>query len=99
MPSTFLCYLSIGYDAEVTYNLEQERRNHPERFKHQILNQTKYVKHSLKHVFKPSSPITNLINVYVDGKKAKLPRNCRSLKLVNINSAANGIFFWGNGAS
>ena len=83
----------------MSYNFEKERRAHPDRFKHQIVNQTKYVKHAWKHVFKPMDPISDLIDVYVDNQKAELPQNCRSFKLVNINSAANGIFFWGSGTS
>lgn len=45
-------------------------------------------------------PITSEdIQVWVDGKEVELPKGTRSVKLVNINSAINGIFLWGSGAS
>merc|ERR1719150_1401647 len=34
LPDTFLCYLSVGYDALITHKFEQERRRHPNKFKH-----------------------------------------------------------------
>ena len=41
------------------------------------------------------------IEVFVDGSSTpmQIPEATRSLKLVNINSAASGIFFWGHGRS
>eukprot|EP01083_Nonionella_stella_P024807 68359_1 len=100
LPSTFICYLSIGYDALVAYNFERERRSHPERFNNQIKNQVMYVKHGFTEFFKPSEPITDFVDVIIDGHEdVALPENCRSLKLININSAMNGVFFWGAGKS
>jgi len=99
LPSSFICYLSIGYDALVAYKFEQERRLHPERFTNQIKNQVMYVKHGFTEFFKPSEPITDDIDVFIDGERVTLPQQCRSLKLININSAMNGCFFWGQGKS
>eukprot|EP01084_Bolivina_argentea_P039977 73864_1 len=99
LPNTFLCYLSIGYDAFITHKFEEERRRNPNKFKHQIKNQSVYIKHGLKELFKPSNPITDYIDVIIDNKLILLSDNCRSLKLININSAANGTFFWGKGKS
>ena len=99
LPSTFLCYLSIGYDALTAYKFEQDRREHPERFNNQMKNQMMYVKHGFSEFFKPSDPITNCVELVINNKIVSYPENCRSLKLININSAMNGIFFWGNGKS
>jgi len=99
LPSTFLCYLSVGYDALVAYKFEQERKLHPERFNNQLKNQVMYVKHGFTEFFKPSEPITDDVDIWIDDECQQLPSQCRSLKLININSAMNGCFFWGNGKS
>jgi len=98
-PSAMLCYLSVGYDAQITHCFENERRSRPEKFKSQTRNQSVYVKHGIKHLLRPTRPITESIELVVGGEVVALPENTRSLKLININSAANGIFFWGSAAS
>ena len=90
----FLCYLSIGYDAQITYNFQRERNENPERFKSQLTNQSVYVRMGLQQLFSPSAPVNDSIHLEIDGKPTPIPKNTRSLKVVNINSAANGIFFW-----
>jgi len=99
LPSSFLCYLSIGYDALVAWRWEQDRRAHPERYNNQIKNQVMYVRHGFSEFFKPSDPITEFVDLIIDDKIAALPDQCRSLKLISINSAMNGCFFWGSGKS
>ena len=89
----------MGYDAQVAWKFEQERRQYRERFDNQIKNQMMYVKHGFTEFFKPSEPINDNLRIRVNGKLTDLPESCRSLKLVNINSAMNGIFFWGTGKS
>ena len=83
----------------VAWKFEQERRQHPDRFNNQIKNQVMYVKHGFTEFFKPSEPITDFVDVIIDNDSVKLPQACRSLKIININSAMNGCFFWGSGKS
>jgi diacylglycerol kinase family enzyme len=99
LPNKFLCYLSIGYDAKVAYNWEEERRNNREKFNSQFKNQLMYVKHGATELFKPSTPINDDIEVIIDNEIILLPEFCRSFKLININSAMNGLFLWGHGKS
>ena len=95
LPKGFLCYLSFGYDAMITYNFAMERKNHPEKFKSQLSNQTVYLKMGVKELMSPSAPVNGSVIMEIDGKETQIPQDTRSLKLVNINSAASGIFFWG----
>lgn len=89
----------MGYDALVALKFESERRAFPERFNNQLKNQMMYVKHGFTEFFKPSSPLNGNVTVHIAGEEVELPDNCRSLKLININSAMNGLFFWGSGKS
>ena len=91
LPSSFLCYLSFGYDAMITYNFAMERKKHPERFKSQLSNQSVYIKMGIQELLQPSQPIDDCIELTCDGERIEIPKNTRSLKLVNINSAANGM--------
>ena len=95
LPKKFMCYLSFGYDAMITYKFAEERKNNPEKFKSQLSNQTVYVRMGIKEILSPSPPVNDSILLEIDGKSTPIPKNTRSLKLVNINSAAAGIFFWG----
>lgn len=81
----------------MAYRWEQDRRAHPERYNNQIKNQVMYVRHGFSEFFKPSEPITEFVDLIIDDKVTPLPDQCRSLKLISINSAMNGCFFWGSG--
>ena len=101
LPQTFLCYLSIGYDGMISYKFNMERNNNPEKFTSQKSNEIRYVKLGIKEFIKPkpSDPITECVELTVDGKLLEIPNGTRSLKVVNLNSAANGVFFFGNRSS
>ena len=92
LPKQFVCYLSFGYDAMITHKFAMERKHHPEKFKSQLSNQSVYVRMGIKELLSPSSPVNDSIILEIDGKPTPIPKNTRSLKLVNINSAASGIF-------
>ena len=47
----------------------------------------------MKEIMNPSDPINNRIILEIDGQSVEIPKNTRSLKCVNINSAASGIYF------
>jgi len=96
LPTKMLCYMSVGYDAKITQHYQADRNKNPEKFNSQIYNKLMYIKHGIKEFFKQSKKISNKIKLFCDEEEISLPNNCRSLKLLNINSAAAGIFFWGN---
>ena len=99
LPLKFLCYLSVGYDAKIAYKWEEDRKNNINKFKSQMKNQLMYMKHGSTELFRPSKAINNSIEIIINNEIKILPENTRSFKLVNINSAMNGLYLWGNGKS
>ena len=95
LAETFLGYLSFGYDAKITYHFDARRNNNPKGFTSQKKNQALYAKLGLKEFLMPSNTISDCVQLEVDGECVDIPTCTRSLKVVNINSAASGIFFWG----
>jgi len=96
LPTKMLCYISFGYDAKITHNYQADRNSNPERFNSQLFNKLMYIKHGFSEFFIPSNTINNKVKLYCENEETYIPSNCRSLKLLNINSAASGVFFWGN---
>jgi len=96
LPTKMLCYMSFGYDAKITQHYQADRNRNPEKFNSQLYNKLMYIKHGFTEFFIPSLTINDKIRLSCDGKEMYIPNNCRSLKLLNINSAASGVFFWGD---
>lgn len=100
LPQNFLCYVSIGYDARIAYEFEVDRQKSEESFNSPAKNQMVYVYHGAKEFFSPMRPLTrDDIRVWIDGEEVELQPGTRSLKLMNINSAMNGLFCWGSSTS
>jgi len=100
LPQNFLCYVSIGYDARIAYEFEVDRQKAEESFNSPAKNQMVYVYHGAKEFFSPMRPLTrDDIRVWIDGEEVELQPGTRSLKLMNINSAMNGLFCWGSSTS
>ena len=96
MPTKMLCYISFGYDARISHNYQNDRNSNPEKFNSQFYNKLMYIKHGFSEFFIPSTRINDKVKLSCDNKRINVPVNCRSLKMLNINSAASGVFFWGN---
>jgi len=100
LPQNFLCYVSIGYDARIAYEFEVDRQKSEESFNSPAKNQMVYAYHGAKEFFSPMRPLTrDDIRVWIDGEEVELQPGTRSLKLMNINSAMNGLFCWGSNTS
>jgi diacylglycerol kinase (ATP) len=93
LPIKMLCYLSFGYDAKITYNYQNDRNSDPEKFNSQLYNKLMYIKHGVGGVLNSSPKVDVKLNC--NDKNIDIPLNCKSLKLLNINSAASGVYFWG----
>ena len=83
----------------VAYTYEKERRKYRNRFSSQSKNGLMYFKHGITEFFIQSQPLNKKLKLYINNNEIKLIKNCRSLKLMNINSAIGGIFFWGTSKS
>ncbi|XP_060209212.1 diacylglycerol kinase 5-like isoform X1 [Lycium barbarum] len=103
----FWNYFSIGMDAQVSYAFHSERKLHPEKFKHQLVNQGTYVKHvckqgwfctSFKHPY--SRNIAQLANVKIMKRTGEwidlhIPSSIRSIVCLNLPSFSGGLNPWG----
>lgn len=65
LPSAFLCYLSVGYDARIAYDFEVARRKNPASFANQTMNQLVYAKMGLAQLLpaRQSAPIDTLVQM------------------------------------
>merc|ERR1719193_979182 len=99
-PETMFCYASFGYDAGIALEWEISRQKKPERFTSQAINNLHYVVYGFQEYFSPSiENISEFIRVEIDNNPIELPAQTKSVKIININSAASGVDFWGTGPS
>jgi len=99
-PESMFCYASFGYDAGIALAWESSRQKKPERFTSQATNNWYYVAYGFQEYFSPSiKNISEFIKVEIDDIPVELPPKTKSLKIININSAASGVNFWGTGPS
>jgi len=89
----FCNYFSLGFDAEVVYLFHHEREVHPEKFTSPLKNKLVYVQKS-PHALR-SPKLRNRAKVLVANEKGqleklKIPKSCRGIILMNIQSYAGG---------
>ncbi|KAF3678674.1 diacylglycerol kinase 1 isoform X2 [Capsicum chacoense] len=103
----FWNYFGIGMDAQVSYAFHSERKLHPEKFKHQLVNQRNYAKlvckqgwfcTSFMHPY--SRNISQLANVKIMKRPGEwidlhIPRSIRSIVCLNLPSFSGGLNPWG----
>lgn len=90
-------FLSIGFDANICQQFHVIRQNMKKDFsifKSHLL----YIKLGFKELFNSSEFVNNYIDLYVDNIKINL-KNIRSLQILNINSMARYVDFFGTGKS
>jgi len=99
--SEMLCYFSLGYEGQIAYRFAQARSKNPKLHATVFLNKLQYVISGIgagvEELFRITQPLNDAIECYVDGEKLKLPSNTRSLVVSNIQSMAEGVYFWGKG--
>nr|GLL22949.1 diacylglycerol kinase 5-like [Ipomoea trifida] len=102
----FWNYFSMGMDAQVSYAFHSERKQNPEKFKNQLVNQKTYAKLGCTQgwfaasVFHPSSKnIAQLAKVKVmkrgEWTDLKIPHSIRSIVCLNLPSFSGGLNPWG----
>mmetsp|Transcript_5595 Transcript_5595/g.12122 ORF Transcript_5595/g.12122 Transcript_5595/m.12122 type:complete len:608 (-) Transcript_5595:198-2021(-) len=89
----FCNYFSLGFDAKVVYLFHHERELHPEKFSSPLKNKMVYIQKSPYALKAPK--LRKRVKVLVNdenGKlvKLKIPKNCRAIILMNIQSYAGG---------
>ncbi|KAJ7558436.1 hypothetical protein O6H91_04G039100 [Diphasiastrum complanatum] len=105
---SFWNYLSLGMDAQVSYEFHTQRKEHPEKFNHQLVNQTRYARISCAQGWfcapcshPKSRNITSLATIYIakkDGKwqQLQISSRIRSIVLLNLPSFSGGLDPWGD---
>ncbi|XP_068334562.1 diacylglycerol kinase 5-like isoform X1 [Pyrus communis] len=103
----FWNYFSMGMDAQVSYAFHTERKQHPEKFKNQLTNQTTYAKitHSQGWFSSPRSQsaardIAQFAKVKImknDGQweDLQIPPSIKSIVILNLPSFSGGFNPWG----
>ncbi|CAF2029113.1 unnamed protein product, partial [Brassica oleracea var. botrytis] len=103
----FWNYFSLGMDAQTSYEFHSQRKLHPENFKNQLVNQSRYLKlackqgwfcASLLHPF--SHNIAQLAQVKICDKSGQwndlhIPQSIRSIVCLNLPSFSGGLNPWG----
>ncbi|KAK3184252.1 hypothetical protein Dsin_031538 [Dipteronia sinensis] len=103
----FWNYFSMGMDAQISYAFHSERKQHPEKFKNQLVNQSTYAKLGCTQgwffasLFHPSSRnIAQLAKVKIMKKHGEwldleIPSSIRSIVCLNLPSFSGGLNPWG----
>nr|XP_029122689.1 diacylglycerol kinase 5 isoform X3 [Elaeis guineensis] len=103
----FWNYFSMGMDAQVSYAFHTERKQHPEKFKNQLVNQGTYAKlgwtqgwffASLSH--SSSRNIAQVAKLKIMKRPGHweelcVPRSIRSIVCLNLPSFSGGLNPWG----
>ncbi|KAH7286357.1 hypothetical protein KP509_32G003300 [Ceratopteris richardii] len=108
----FWNYLSIGMDAQVSFEFHQIRQKHPQNFKNQLRNQVRYATIGitqgwfLTNIIHPySRNIQQLGDIYVQRcnvplwEKLKISKSIRSIVMLNLPSFSGGLNPWGTPSS
>jgi len=99
--SEFLCYFSVGILGQIAYCFERARAKNPHLFDRPWKNKVKYTMSGIgvgmEEALGRSKALNDSVEVFVDGQRLQLPSNTRSLVVSNIQSMADGVYFWGKG--
>ncbi|CAM6098691.1 unnamed protein product [Calypogeia fissa] len=103
----FWNYLSIGMDSQVSYAFHTARKEHPEKFKNQFMNQTRYASLACTQgwfcascLHPRSRNINTLANIFIakydqEWHKLEISSSIRSIIMLNLPSFSGGLNPWG----
>lgn len=88
-------YMGIGVDGDVAMSFSELRRKMPYIFIHKLINKVWYAIIGLiTFLFHRRYDLVNLLDIYCDGIKCKLPEGTQGVIITNINSYAGGSKLW-----
>jgi len=97
-PSTnsMFCFFSLGFDALITHNFHLKRQRDPSKCNSRKINKLWYTWFGISELLSPSDSVQRYISLKVDGIDITLPPQIRTLQILNIQSSADGIDFFGS---
>ncbi|MES1919643.1 hypothetical protein MHBO_001439 [Bonamia ostreae] len=97
-PSIMGAFLSFGTDAQIANKFHLSRQK---KTKQPSIAESKisYAKYDLVEMFRPFKSINKIVKLKVDGEEIQFNKNYSCLQLLNINSMAGGVDFFGKGKS
>eukprot|EP01097_Dermamoeba_algensis_P010774 TRINITY_DN8069_c0_g1_i1.p1 TRINITY_DN8069_c0_g1~~TRINITY_DN8069_c0_g1_i1.p1 ORF type:complete len:123 (-),score=15.50 TRINITY_DN8069_c0_g1_i1:380-748(-) len=88
------CFISFGFDAQITNDFHNFRNNNPELTSGTAINKFWYFIHGVPHFFFDyNSNVVNKLQLVVDGISVQMPPYIESLQVFNIHSSADGVDF------
>jgi len=88
-------YFNLGIEADISYKFDEARKQHPDSFNGTLKNWWKYARLSLEAMVTSHPNLNDNVIVTADGKLMKLVPGTKSVVVSNIQSMAQGLFYWG----
>jgi diacylglycerol kinase (ATP) len=88
-------YMSVGIDAQVCLDFHETRKENPDLFASQLVNRLWYFTFGTKALLSDLEKLDQILELYVDGVKVKLPQGAGGLLILNIRHYGGGADFWG----
>ena len=96
----FTNYMSIGMDALSALQVHNLRENSPDMFFSRAINKLWYGLYGAEDALKAScSDLPQQIVLEADGMKIPIPKDCRGLIILNIDSYLGGVPLWSRAVS
>eukprot|EP01103_Thecamoeba_quadrilineata_P010246 TRINITY_DN2152_c0_g1_i3.p1 TRINITY_DN2152_c0_g1~~TRINITY_DN2152_c0_g1_i3.p1 ORF type:complete len:500 (+),score=72.96 TRINITY_DN2152_c0_g1_i3:48-1502(+) len=88
-------YFSVGVDAKVVLSFHQMRETKPQFFQNRLVNKGWYGKFGMENMIYKDGPLSDMIEVTVDGSILPLKKKYHGLILLNVPSYGGGSDLWG----
>jgi len=88
-------YISLGYDADIVWRYQKDRKKNPEKYNTPWKNNYGHVESAIVRMFKPARPLKKNLEIICDGEEHELWHEDSSIAITNIPSIAKGVNYWG----
>lgn len=89
-------YFSMGYDADIVWRYQKDRKKNPEKYNTPWKNNYGHVESAIVRMFQPARPLKKNLEIICDGEEHELWHEDSSIAITNIPSIAKGVNYWGN---
>jgi len=88
-------YFSMGYDADIVWRYQKDRKKSPEKYNTPWKNNYGHVESAIVRMFQPARPLKKNVKLVCDGDEHELWQEDSSIAIKNIPSMAKGVNYWG----